>query len=130
MGASRRASGGHLVSVLDRLATVLEPLHGSASVTSVYGDPIEANGRTIVPVAKIAYGFGGGYGSNPENSPDDQPTRDNEGVGFGGGVSAKPVGVVEITDDETRFVRPTSTPRRVAVLLACLLAGYLLGRRS
>ncbi|MDS0477721.1 spore germination protein GerW family protein [Natrinema sp. 1APR25-10V2] len=118
------------MNVIDRLTTVLEPLHGSASVKSVYGDPIEANGRTIIPVAKVAYGFGAGYGSSPEKSPDDQPTQDNEGGGLGGGVSAKPVGVVEITESETRFVRPTSTRRRITVLLACLLAGYLLGHRK
>lgn len=118
------------MSVIDRLTTVLEPLHGSASVKSVYGEPIEANGRTIIPVARVAYGFGAGYGSNPEKPPDELPTQADEGVGFGGGVSAKPVGVVEITDGETRFVRPTSTSRRIVVLLACLVAGYVLGRRK
>ncbi|WP_254761446.1 GerW family sporulation protein [Natrinema marinum] len=118
------------MNVIDRLTTVLEPLHGSASVKSVYGDPIETDGRTIIPVAKVAYGFGAGYGSSPVNSPDDQSTQDNEGGGIGGGVSAKPVGVVEVTENETRFVRPTSTRRRITVLLVCFLTGYLLGRRK
>jgi len=27
---------------------------------TVFGDPISANGKTIVPVAKVRYGFGGG----------------------------------------------------------------------
>lgn len=118
------------MSVINRLTTILEPLHRSASVKSVSGEPIEANGRTIIPVAKVAYGFGAGFGSNSEKSSDEQPTEANEGVGFGGGVSAKPVGVVEITESETRFVRPTFTPRRMIILLACLLTGYLLGRRK
>ncbi|WP_425499755.1 GerW family sporulation protein [Natrinema caseinilyticum] len=119
------------MSVIDQLTTVVERLHGSASVESVYGDPIETNGRTIVPVAKIAYGFGAGYGSSPdEGSPDEQRTDYGDGGGLGGGVAAKPAGVVEITESETKFVRPTSTDRRLITLIGCLLVGYLLGRRK
>jgi len=34
----------------------------SASVKNVYGEPIQAGDKTIIPVAQIAYGLGGGYG--------------------------------------------------------------------
>ena len=34
----------------------------NASVKNVYGDPIQAGNKTIIPVARIAYGLGGGYG--------------------------------------------------------------------
>ena len=64
---------------------IAEQLKSSASVKNVYGEPILAGGKVIVPVAKIAYGFGGGTGKK-ENG--------QEGEGGGGGVAAKPVGVV------------------------------------
>ena len=45
-----------------KLESMFEPLTRSASVKSVYGEAISANGKTIIPVARIAYGFGGGRG--------------------------------------------------------------------
>ena len=34
----------------------------NATVKNVFGEPIQAGNKTIIPVAKIAYGLGGGYG--------------------------------------------------------------------
>ena len=65
---------------------------------SVYGDPISAHGKTIIPVARIAYGFGGGSGKKQgEANP-------RTGEGGGGGAYARPIGVVEITETGTRFI--------------------------
>lgn len=43
--------------------STIAQLQDNATTESVYGEPIEAHGRTIVPVAKLWYGFGGGTGS-------------------------------------------------------------------
>ena len=32
----------------------------AANVKSVYGEPIAAQGKTVIPVAKVMYGYGGG----------------------------------------------------------------------
>ena len=40
-----------------------DTLGSTATVKSVFGEPIHANGKTVVPVAKVAYGFGGGAGT-------------------------------------------------------------------
>ena len=78
--------------------TFIEPLSKSATVKSVYGEPITVNGKTIIPVARIAYGFGGGSGRKPDqvNPP--------EGEGGGGGIYATALGVIEVTDAQTRFI--------------------------
>jgi uncharacterized spore protein YtfJ len=55
-----------------------------------YGEPVEADGATIIPVAMVSYGFGGG-GDQSDN-----------GGGGGGGLSL-PIGIYEIRDGETRF---------------------------
>ena len=97
-----------------------EKLSVTASARNVYGEPIDAHNRTIVPVAKFGYGLGATSGG-----------RDGDKVGGGsggGGVGATPVGYIEITKDGTRYV-PFSTPRQILLAaLAGIGLGYLLGR--
>jgi uncharacterized spore protein YtfJ len=45
------------------LQSFKDSLLSNATVKSVYGDPVTFAERTIVPVARVAYGFGGGFGS-------------------------------------------------------------------
>ncbi|KAB1194107.1 hypothetical protein GJR96_11970 [Haloferax sp. MBLA0076] len=106
-----------------RLLSPLESILGTDAKT-VYGDPITVGERTVVPVARIAYGIGMGGGSGIDESGEEG----GEGYGGGGGVHATPVGVVEVTPDETRFVR-FGTGRRLAGVLAVGIGlGLALGR--
>jgi len=102
-----------------KLESMFEPITRSASVSAVYGEAITANNKTIIPVARIAYGFGGGRGR--KNREGDAPNR--EGEGGGGGVYAVPLGIVEVTDTETRFI-PLNDKRKLAGIL---LVGFCLG---
>ena len=99
------------------LKSIIEPLQTSAAVKSVYGDPISAAGKTIIPVARIAYGFGVGSGKGSG------PGLPGEGEGGGGGVVAAPAGVFEVTGSHTRFV-PLHESRN---LLLAGLIGFGLG---
>jgi uncharacterized spore protein YtfJ len=85
----------------DLLQKIGETLGTTATVKAVFGEPIHAHGKTVVPVAKVAYGFGGGFGSGKDRA---HAEREGEGGGGGGGVRAFPAGVLEITDNATRFV--------------------------
>jgi uncharacterized spore protein YtfJ len=94
------------------VSEMVEQLRQRASVEAVFGDPIERDGRTVVPVARVAYGFGGGWGTGDADGIDssdeartEDDTTDLEGGGFGGGLSTRPVGALEIAEDSTRFVR-------------------------
>jgi uncharacterized spore protein YtfJ len=40
-----------------------ESILSQASVKAIYGEPISAHGKTVVPVAKIMYGYGAGAGT-------------------------------------------------------------------
>jgi uncharacterized spore protein YtfJ len=60
------------------------------SVRRVYGDPIERDGTTVIPVAKVR--GGGGGGGDAEN---------NGGGGFG--LTARPVGVFVIREGSVRW---------------------------
>lgn len=113
-------------TVGDSIRSVVSDLGEHASVRPVYGEPIEVGRKTIVPVARVAYGFGRG-GSEAEDGADDDGT--GEGGGGGGGVSVRPVGVVEISDGETRHLRFGDRRRLGLAVLAGLALGLLLGRR-
>ena len=75
----------------------LQSMVNHGTVRTVYGDPITAEGRTIVPVARVRYGFGAGSGKRNGERPE-------QGGGGGGGLIAVPVGVVEISREGTRFI--------------------------
>ena len=79
-GATLKRSS--LMSSLTLLQSLHESLSTRAQVTSVFGEPIIAGDKTIIPVAKIAYGFGGGTGSGGLEIK----TARGEGGGGGGGV--------------------------------------------
>src|SRR5215475_15589744 len=89
------------MSATDLLQKIGETLGSTATVKSVFGDPIHVNGKTVVPVAKVGYGFGGGAGGGKQGA---NAVREGEGGGGGGGVRAFPAGALEITEDRTRFV--------------------------
>jgi uncharacterized spore protein YtfJ len=87
---------------------ILDRVKGSARVEIVYGESREIRGKTIVPIAAVAYGFGAGAGTgagvHPGHNGGSEHAGSGGGGGGGGGVRVQPIGVLEITDDETRIV--------------------------
>jgi len=97
----------------------------TANVKAVYGEPITAQGKTVIPVAKIIYGYGGGAGTGGVGNSGAR----SEGGGGGGGARAIPVGVVEVSDQQTRFV-PINDRRKLAgAAVMGIGLGLWLGRR-
>lgn len=112
---------GFVQSLMDRL-------QGRAGVATVYGEPITAEGKTVIPCAKVAFGFGGGGGVRRVGATDEEEAG-REGHGGGGGIACKPVGVVEITPAGTRFIAFEDTRRLVGAVLAGVVVGFLIGRQ-
>ena len=104
----------------DVVMRLSERLAMTASARTVYGEPVHAHERTVIPVAKFGYGLGATSGG-----------RNGENVGGGsggGGVGAKPTGYIEIINQGTKYV-DISTPRQILIgALAGLAVGYLLSR--
>jgi uncharacterized spore protein YtfJ len=107
------------------LQSLRESVLSQASVKAIYGEPISAQGRTVIPVAKITYGYGAGAGTGGVG---DTSAR-GEGGGGGGGVRAVPVGVIEIGDQQTRFVPIGDRKKLVGAVLTGISIGLLLARR-
>lgn len=112
----------------DRLSKLAEKLGGSASARAVFGDPVERDGVTVIPVAKVRYGFGGGSGrgGGRRRAKDDGGDEDQYGSGAGGGVQAGPIGYIELRDGQASFNRIADRKLMLA-LLAVPLAAMALG---
>lgn len=110
------------MSIQQFFQSIVERLQNSAHIKTVYGEPIVAAGKTIVPVAKVAYGFGGGGGTKKNDKGEDL----QEG---GGGAAAIPVGVVEITEQRTRFIAFGEKKKLAGALLLGVALGIWLGRK-
>jgi len=98
---------------------------GTANVKAVYGEPIAAQGKTIIPVAKIIYGFGGGGGTGGAGTS----MARGEGGGGGGGARAIPVGVMEVSAQGTRFVPISDRKKLAGAVMMGIGLGMWLGWR-
>ncbi len=102
------------MDAFERLEALLQQLRRNVGVETVYGTPIHLKNRTIVPIAKVGYGFGGvGRGGSSH---------------VGGGATAKPVGALEVTPDGTQFVRFAESKRTLTAVGIGIVLGVLLAR--
>ena len=114
------------MSVHDLLQGLAERMGASADIKTIFGEPIVAEGKTIIPVARLAYGLGTGFSTRTTTDGAGNREEQPAGQSGGGSIYVYPVGVVEVTPGRTRFVRARS-PWIVPV--GIFLAGLALGRR-
>jgi hypothetical protein len=100
--AHQAARGGFANRFVERLA---DRIGAQADIKAVFGEPIERDGLTVVPVARVRWGFGGGDGSGE----DAEGRTIGSGSGGGGGLAAEPIGYIEIGPDGAAF-RPITPP--------------------
>lgn len=105
------------MGVKDIFQSFVDKLQMTANVGIVFGEPIQARNKTIIPIAKTQYGFGAG-GASLTLSTDNQDNTD--AGGGGGGVKTSPVGVLEVTDDNTRFI-PTISVGDLIIAFSMIL---------
>lgn len=117
------------MNATEMLERIGDSLGSTANVKSVFGEPIHAEGKTVIPVAKVAYGFGAGGGrksAGHNGGSGDQP----EGGGGGGGVRAFPAGALEITQNRTRFIAYNDLRWMLGAFAAgAMLGGFFLRRK-
>ena len=106
------------------------------NIRHVYGEPVRQGETTIIPVAKVAYGFGAGGGRRPGGRADIADNRQGEesdaearGGGGGGGARLSPIGALEIGPRGTRFIRFDELPRLLAAVGFGLVIGWAASRR-
>jgi hypothetical protein len=83
----------------DRLLERLAELVGAkAGVQVVFGEPTTRGDLTVIPVARVRWGFGGGGGR-----AETPPAGPASGSGGGGGVAADPIGYLELGPEGAAF---------------------------
>jgi Sporulation protein YtfJ (Spore_YtfJ) len=120
---AERAASGPQDAMLEKL---VEKVGGRASVKAVFGDPIERGGKTVVPVAKVRWGFGGGSGSGTQET--EGGPASGSGSGGGGGVTAEPIGYLEIGDEGAAFKQIAPPYPSPLLLLAAGITAALIVR--
>jgi uncharacterized spore protein YtfJ len=81
---------------------ILGGARDAITVKRVFGEPIESDGVTFVPAAKVGGGGGGG--------------GDSEGDGGGGfGLGAKPVGAYVIKGEDVKWVPAVDVNRLIGL---------------
>ena len=110
-------------------ATVFERVAKKLGVTArasrIFGEPVERDGVTVIPVGRARWGLGGGGGRHGI-------AGQRRGLGVGGGVVVEPVGFIEVRDGESRF-RPIITPGAwvgIAAAATLLILGLVRGARD
>ncbi len=89
---------------------------------SVYGEPVVSGDKTVIPVASVAFGFGGGFGKG------DRASEKGEGGGGGIGFRGMPAGYIEITPAGTRFVPVREREKMAGAMFLGVLIGTFAGR--
>jgi uncharacterized spore protein YtfJ len=106
------------MELLDRIGQLI---NAHADAKQVYGEPVERDGTTIIPVATVQWGFGAGSMGQGLH----------ERGGGGGGVRARPAGFIKIRNGEAEFHQYRDSSD-LAVLAGAALAaaaiGFLIGK--
>jgi uncharacterized spore protein YtfJ len=143
------------VSLMDKTreqaAAMLEKIFAAAQAGAVYGQPVSAEGYTVITAAEVTAGggFGMGMGLGPGSKPDAKPastvdaappgggqTGGGGGGGGGGGSMGRPVAIIAIGPDGVT-IRPVVDITKVALaglttwatMLGLLRARRRMGKR-
>ena len=75
---------------------IMGQVKDAVTVRRVFGEPIERDGVTVIPVARVSGGAGGGMSPGTSNG-----AQASSGAGYG--MGAAPVGVYIIRDGQVTF---------------------------
>src|SRR5215471_7059986 len=106
--------GSQLVDeLLDRIG---HTVGNRAQVSTVFGEPVQRDSLTVIPVAKARFGFGGGGGSGGRDG------EEGSGGGGGGGAAVTPIGFIEVREPSAEFKRIATPADLVAIVVAAAIA--------
>jgi uncharacterized spore protein YtfJ len=103
--------------MIRRIGTIQDEVGAGVS----FGTPIERDGHTVVPVARVSFGYGMGFGGGSGGKTsaggfDTEPQEGGEGSGGGGGGggSSTPVAVIEMSQGNVK-ITPINDSTRIAM---------------
>ena len=109
---------------IDRLFDSVQNLKESAHWRAAFGEPQVVGDKTLIPVARVMFGFGSGFGSGSgPQAEEGKATPEGEGGGGGGMGSATPLGALVVTPEDVYF-EETADESKIA-MAGILLAGLI-----
>ena len=104
---------------VQKLLDAFSEVREKASVNAVFGAPVVTPGRTVIPVAEVAYGFELGVAdadadaSVADGGSAADPAESGADTAGGGALHARPLAVIEVTPTAI-IVRPIVDQQKVA----------------
>jgi uncharacterized spore protein YtfJ len=115
---------------------IAELFERNLSIRHVYAEPVHHGDVMVIPVAKVAFGFGAGVGRRARprrrgqvsaSDRDDRDQRSNESRQHGRGVAARrltPFGALEVGPQGTRFIHFSQLPQMLGMLALGVGTGW------
>jgi uncharacterized spore protein YtfJ len=104
----------------DELVREVTGIPKELGASACFGEAVERDGHTLIPVARVNFGYGLGFGGGSDthvgpstNGVEDAGAEGGGGGGGGGGGSSTPVAIIDISDrgveikaieDKTRII--------------------------
>ena len=105
--------------VQEIIGQVTNTLSDIAQSDVVVGTPLEVGNITLVPISRVAAGFGGGggEGSGDMSNGKKQSASSGTGGGSGGGAVVRPVAVAVFGDDGVEVLPIAEKPGKLEKLI-------------
>ncbi|WNY26250.1 GerW family sporulation protein [Methanolapillus ohkumae] len=103
------------MTIQEVIAEVTEELERIVSAKTVIGTPIEACGKTIIPITKVSVGFAsGGYEGAAKGT--DSAAKSAYGGGGGAGAKIEPVAFIILTAETSEILTVNGTQLETEIL--------------
>ncbi len=103
----------------DLLERVADKIGMHVGARAVFGEPVERDGVTVIPVAQTIIGTGAGSGSS---------SNEEVGAGGGGGALSRPLGYIEISGGGARYVPLQPSWLNPGALVATVIVVLIVSR--
>jgi uncharacterized spore protein YtfJ len=125
---------------LNKLFDTVEKVKDTASWRTAFGEPQLIDEKVIIPVARVGYGFGLGFGSDAiPDQPETEASLEDDASGAGGAAWSRPMGAIIVTPEDVYFEETVESGKialagiALTAFIVFLFTGVLrafLGRRS
>ena len=85
------------------IKTATEEIEKALTTKTIVGEPMTFEGKTIIPVSKVMFGFGAGGGSGGGKAGS-EGGGEGSGGGAGGGASVSPVALIVIDKEKVEVM--------------------------
>ena len=94
--------------ITDLMSTTMQKIREMVDVNTIIGQPVQAEGMTLIPISKLSFGFASG--GSDFAAKNQKPDANNAfGGGSGAGVNISPVAFLIVKEDSVKLL-PVNPP--------------------